>query len=268
VEVQGYAYAALKAVAELAHLRGHRARAVAWQLRAQTLREAIEQQFWVPEMNFYAIAIDGDGTPCKVRASNAGHLLFCGVPRAERAAAVSAQLLSDRCSSGWGIRTLCEGQARYNPMSYHNGSVWPHDTSICAAGIARYGDRQRVVRVLSEIFEAANHFGLRLPELYCGFARVSGQGPVPYPVACLPQAWSSACIFMLLQATLGIHIDGWRKEVHIDHPVLPIGIESLKVSALPVGGACIDLEFHCLDAEVVVVPSKHTEAGIRVLAHL
>jgi glycogen debranching enzyme len=118
------------------------------------------------------------------------------------------------------------------------------------------------------MFEAADHFAMRLPELYCGFRRIPGQGPTPYPVACLPQAWSSASVFMLLQATLGIHIDGWRKEVHIERPLLPIGIESLKICDLPVGGANIDLDFHRIDTEVAAVPAKHIAGGVRVLAHL
>jgi glycogen debranching enzyme len=268
VEVQGYACEALKAMAELAAARGDQARSAAWRERAERLRAAIEHRFWVPEMSFYAIAIDGDGEPCKVHASNAGHLLFCGVPSEERAAAVATQLSSSRFSSGWGIRTLAEGQARYNPMSYHNGSIWPHDTSICAAGISRYGGRSQVVQILSEIFETANHFAMRLPELYCGFPRIPGQGPAPYPVACLPQAWSSGSVFMLLQASLGISIDGRRKEVHIDRPTLPIGIESLSLRDLPVSDARIDLEFHRIGEEVVVVPAKHIEGGVRVLAHL
>jgi glycogen debranching enzyme len=268
VEVQGYACEALKAMAELAAARGDQARSAAWRERAERLRAAIEHRFWVPEMSFYAIAIDGDGEPCKVHASNAGHLLFCGVPSEERAAAVATQLSSSRFSSGWGIRTLAEGQARYNPMSYHNGSIWPHDTSICAAGISRYGGRSQVVQILSDIFETANHFAMRLPELYCGFPRIPGQGPAPYPVACLPQAWSSGTVFMLLQASLGISIDGRRKEVHIDRPTLPIGIESLSLRDLPVSDARIDLEFHRIGEEVVVVPAKHIEGGVRVLAHL
>jgi glycogen debranching enzyme len=268
VEVQGYAYAALKAMSELAAVRGEQAVAHACRERAVALRAAIERQFWVPEMNFYAIAIDGDGTPCKVRASNAGHLLFCAVPSTERALAVSAQLLSNRCSSGWGIRTLADGQARYNPMSYHNGSIWPHDTAICAAGISHYGGCAQVVQILSEIFEAAHHFGMRLPELYCGFSRTEGQGPAPYPVACLPQAWSSGAAFMLLQAVLGIRIDGRRKEVHIQRPMLPIGIESLSIHDLSVGEALINMEFHRIAGEVVVAPLKHAEHGVRVLAHL
>jgi glycogen debranching enzyme len=268
VEVQGYAYAALKAMSELAALRSDQGKSAAWGARAERLREAIEDRFWVPEINFYAIAIDGDGQPCSVPASNAGHLLFCGVPNEKRAAIVTTQLLSSRFSSGWGIRTLAEGEARYNPMAYHNGSVWPHDTSLCAAGISRYGGRTQVVQILSEIFDVANHFALRLPELFCGFPRIAGQGPVPYPVACLPQAWSSGSVFMLLQASLGVRIDGRRKEVHIERPLLPIGIESLSIRDLPVGDVRIDLEFHRIGEEVVAVPTKHVDGGVRVLAHL
>jgi glycogen debranching enzyme len=268
VEVQGYAFAALLNAAELATTRGQYALAEGWNSRAQTLRDTIERQFWIPEMNFYAIAVDARGGQCKVQASNAGHLLYCGVPSAERAACIIERLLSRDSASGWGIRTLADGQARYNPMSYHNGSIWPHDTALCAAGISRYGDRTAVVRILSEIFEAANHFSMRLPELYCGFPRVPGQGPVAYPVACLPQAWASGCIFMLLQALLGVQIEGRLAEVHIERPRLPIGIESLEIGGLAVGDACIDLEFQRVANEVVVVPRKHMAANVKVFAHL
>jgi glycogen debranching enzyme len=268
VEVQGYACTALEAIGRLAARRGDHTRSCAWSARARRLRAAIEEHFWVPELEFYAIALDGDGVPCRVRASNAGHLLFCGIPSAERAAAVCSQLLSKQFRSGWGIRTLRAGEARYNPMSYHNGSVWPHDTSICAAGIARYGGRAHAVEILTEVFEAANQFSMRLPELYCGFERDGAQSPVPYPVACLPQAWASGSVFMLLQATLGIRIDGARREVHIDRPLLPEGIESLRLSALPICTSRIDIEFHRLGDEVGVVPFGHAEGGVTVLAHL
>ncbi|MGH8186158.1 MAG: amylo-alpha-1,6-glucosidase, partial [Steroidobacteraceae bacterium] len=157
---------------------------------------------------------------------------------------------------------------RYNPMSYHNGSIWPHDTSICAAGISRYGGRANVVQILNDIFETANQFSMRLPELYCGFPRVPGQGPAPYPVACLPQAWSSGSVFLLLQACLGIEVTGERKEVHVRSPTLPSDTESLAIRNLPVGRAAIDLDFHRLGSEVVVIPSKHVECGARVLSHL
>lgn len=268
LEVQGYAYSALKAMSELTAARGDQAKADAWQQRAERLRRSIEEKFWVPEMGFYAIALDGDGEPCKVYGSDAGHLLYCGVPSAERAASVTAQLLSSRFSSGWGIRTLAEGEARYNPMSYHNGSIWPHDTALCAAGISRYGGRENVIQIISEIFEVANHFAMRLPELYCGFPRVSGQTPTPYPVACLPQAWSSGTVFMLLQASLGVHVDGQRNEIQVERPLLPIGIEHLSVRALPINDAQVDLDFHRIGEEVVVVPAGHIDCGVRVLAHL
>lgn len=267
-EVQGYAYAALRAMAELTAARGDQAQADAWLRRAERLRVAIEEKFWVPEMRFYAIALDGDGEPCKVYGSDAGHLLYCGVPSAERARLVTEQLLSSRFASGWGIRTLAEGEARYNPMSYHNGSIWPHDTAMCAAGIAHYGGRENVVQILSDIFEVANHFSMRLPELYCGFPRIPGQAPTPYPVACLPQAWSSGTVFMLLQASLGIRVDGQCNEIHVEHPLLPLGIEHLSLRALPIKDAQVDLDFHRIGEQVVVVPARHIDCGVRVLAHL
>lgn len=268
VEVQGYAYAALRAMGQLAGRRGDERRSAEWHTQAERLRAGIESRFWIPEMNYYAIALDGDGEPCRVYGSNAGHLLYCGVPSEERAAIVTAQLLSSRFCSGWGIRTLAEGEVRYNPMSYHNGSVWPHDTSLCAAGISRYGGRASVTRILNEIFETAVHFNMRLPELYCGFPRIAGQGPAPYPVACLPQSWASGTAFLLLQACLGVQIDGARKEVHVVQPVLPPDLDALFVHDLPVNGATIDLAFRRIDEHVVVVPMKHVEHGVSVLGHL
>lgn len=268
VEVQGYAYAALRAMSRLARHRGHLDRSDEWHRKADRLRRDIESRFWIPEMNYYAIALDGDGEPCRVYGSNAGHLLYCGVPSEERAAIVTAQLLTNRFCSGWGIRTLAEGEVRYNPMSYHNGSVWPHDTSLCAAGISRYGARSSVVQILNGIFETAVHFNMRLPELFCGFPRIAGQGPAPYPVACLPQAWASGTAFLLLQACLGVHIEGERKEVHVTRPVLPPDIDALFVHDLPVNGVAIDLEFRRIDERVVVSPLKHVENGVNVMGHL
>ena len=268
VEVQGYAYAAFLAMAQLAAMRQEQKESERWRVRAEGLRTAIEERFWIPSLSFYALAIDGDGTPCRVRASNAGHLLYCGVPEPQRGKELVSQLLCDGFCSGWGIRTLLKGEARYNPMSYHNGSIWPHDTAICAAGIARYGGRAEVVKIAADLFEAANLFSMRLPELFCGFSRDAAQAPVPYPVACLPQAWASGSIFMLLQAMLGIRIDGAAKEVHIQRPLLPEGIDSLRVCELSVGDAQIDIEFHRLGAEVGAVPFRHLEGGVKVLAHL
>jgi glycogen debranching enzyme len=268
VEVQGYAYAAFRVMSRLAALREDKDRSLAWAARARGLRSEIERRFWVPELNFYALAIDGEGQRCCVHASNAGHLLYCGVPSPERGALVANALLDERFASGWGIRTLAEGEARYNPMSYHNGTVWPHDTALCAAGIARYLGRGAVIDVLSQMFEAATQFAMRLPELYCGFARTSGQGPTPYPVACVPQAWSCGSVFMLLQACLGLQVDGPRKEVRIEQPLLPNGIEAIRLTDVAVGEARIDLNFERVQQQVIVAPACDTRSGVQVYVHL
>jgi glycogen debranching enzyme len=268
VEVQGYAYAAFRAMSRLAALREDKERSLAWAARARGLRSEIERRFWVPELNFYALAIDGEGQPCCVHASNAGHLLYCGVPSPERGALVANALLGERFASGWGIRTLAQGEARYNPMSYHNGTVWPHDTALCAAGISRYLGRRAVVDILSQMFEAATQFAMRLPELYCGFARRPGQGPTPYPVACVPQAWSCGSVFMLLQACLGLQVDGPRKEVRIEQPLLPNGIEAIHLTDVAVGEARIDLNFERMQQQVIVAPARDTRSGVQVYVHL
>jgi glycogen debranching enzyme len=268
VEVQGYAYSAFRVMSRLAAARADRERSLGWAARARRLRAEIERRFWIPELNFYALAIDGEGQRCGVHASNAGHLLYCGVPSPERGAAVANVLLGERFASGWGIRTLAEGEARYNPMSYHNGTIWPHDTALCAAGIARYLDRAAVIDILSQMFEAATQFAMRLPELYCGFTRASGQGPTPYPVACIPQAWSCGSVFMLLQACLGLEIHGGRKEVRIEKPRLPIGIEAINLSDLAVGDARIDLNFERVQQQIIVAPARDAASGVQVYVHL
>ena len=252
VEVQGYVFAALRAMAELADRRGEADAACDWQARAGRLRDRVEQRFWMPERNFYGIAIDGDGALCRVRASNPGHLLFVGLPNRERAALTAAQLLGPAFLNGWGVRTLAEGEARFNPMSYHNGSVWPHDTALCAAGIARSGDRHGAMRLMRAMFETATHFEMRLPELFCGFSRAQSDTPVSYPVACLPQAWAAGSGFMLLQSCLGVAIDGWNSEINVSHPHLPPGIEQVALRGLAVGPYSVDLVFQRVAGRVVV----------------
>ena len=184
----------------------------------------------MPEHQFYGIALDGDGQLCRVCASNAGHLLFVGLPSHRRARQVTEQLLSPSFDNGWGTRTVRDQAARFNPMSYHNGTVWPHDTSLCAAGMARYGHRAAARHLLQQSFAAATHFGMRLPELLCGFSRRIGEPPVGYPVACLPQAWSSGAVFLMLQATLGVQLDAGRREILIDRPELPHDVEHLDIN--------------------------------------
>jgi glycogen debranching enzyme len=253
LEVQGYAYAAWQAMAGMGELLTD-GRARAWHMRAEDIRQRVEERFWMEDEQFYAIALDGDGNPCEAIGSNAGHLLFTGLPTAARAEAVSRRLLGAEFRSGWGLRTLARGQARFNPMSYHNGSVWPHDTSLGVAGMARYGERDAVAMIIGEIYAAASHFQMRLPELFCGFEREPGEGPIAYPVACLPQAWAAGSVFLMLQAALGVTIDAMARTVTIDAPTLPTGIERLTVSRLQVGDALVDLAFERLGDQVVVMP--------------
>jgi glycogen debranching enzyme len=266
VEAQGYVHAAFRAMADLARRRGALEEGDRWAAKAEGLRAAVESRFWLEELGTYALALDGAGRPCRVHASNPGHLLFSGLPAPDRAERVTAQLLGPAFGSGWGIRTLARSESRYNPMSYHNGSVWPHDTALCAAGMARYGARDGVARLLTEMFEAAVKFGMRLPELFCGFARQAGEPPIPYPVACVPQAWASGSVFMLLQACLGLSVDGWRGEVHVDRPRLPVGIDRLTVRHLRVGEARVDLTFRRVGGRVAVYPEGGDPSPVPVLS--
>ncbi|MBV9511886.1 MAG: amylo-alpha-1,6-glucosidase [Caulobacteraceae bacterium] len=241
VEVQGYAFAAYRAMAELGG-RLDDPRAGGWAAKGEAMRQAVEARFWMEDQGFYGVAIDGEGALCRTLTSNAGHLLFVGLPAPQRAKRVIATLCSPAFMTGWGLRTLAQGQARYNPMSYHNGSVWPHDTAICAAGMSRYGHRREAALVLEHLLEAARHFSMRLPELFCGFPRNLGQPPIAYPVACLPQAWAASSVFMLLQACLGIEIDGWNGQLRLDEPCLPAGIVHLFLSKIGVDGKTVDLD--------------------------
>ena len=210
--------------------------------QADQLRSRFERTFWSDELGSYALALDGDKRPCAVRASNAGHALFTGIASADRARRVVDALLDDRSFSGWGIRTLDAAEARYNPISYHNGSVWPHDNALIAAGMARYGHKQACARVTAALYQAALHFDLRrMPELFCGFRSRPHEGPTLYPVACAPQAWAAGAVFLLLQACLGLDIDAVRSEIVFDRPILPPSIEQLTIRQLQVGAARVDL---------------------------
>ena len=255
LEVQGYAFAAWQAMADMAQVLGDPGQAE-WAGRAAKVRSLVEERFWMEDEQFYAIALDGDGEPCRSIGSNAGHLLFTGLPSRERARAVTKRMLGAEFRSGWGLRTLATGQARFNPMSYHNGSVWPHDTAMAAAGMAQYGERRAVALLLGEIYAAATHFRMRLPELFCGFERVPGEPPIAYPVACLPQAWAAGSVFLMLQATLGVRIDALEGVVEIDTPVLPAGIERLNITNLQVGDGMVDLAFQQMGLHTVVIPPR------------
>jgi glycogen debranching enzyme len=241
-ELQAYAYAARRSASELAALLGHGAVARAQAKRAEELQQAFDAAFWDEELGTYALALDGEKQPCRVRASNAGHVLWSGIALPERAARVAETLLADASFSGWGIRTVAAGEARYNPISYHNGSIWPHDNAIAAMGLARYGHHDRAARLLAGLFDASHTFDLaRLPELFCGFTRRHGEDATRYPVACSPQAWAAGSVFMLLQAVLGLEIDAPARQLRFRHAYLPNFLENLWVAGLRVGDATVDL---------------------------
>ncbi len=243
VEVQGYAFAAYRAMSSLAARRGDEDQSETWRAKSEQIRQAVEQRFWMEDKGFYAIAIDGQGELCKVMASNPGHLLFARLAAPQRARKVGEHLMSRYFAPGWGVRTLAMGEARFNPMSYHNGSVWPHDTALCALGMSHYGERKGVVELMAALFETAASLEMRLPELFCGFPRIAGEPPIAYPVACLPQAWAAGSVFMMLQACLGVTVDAQKGEVSIVDPHLPIGIDRLWINELKVGSETINLAF-------------------------
>lgn len=257
LEVQGYAFAAWKALAEMGAVLGD-GRAGEWANRAEALRALVEERYWMEDEGFYAIALDGDGEQCRAIGSNAGHLLFTGLPSHERARRVTRRMLTAEFRSGWGLRTLAKGQARFNPMSYHNGSVWPHDTALAAAGMARYGERRAVAMLLGEIYGSAAHFQMRLPELFCGFVRETGEPPIAYPVACLPQAWAAGSVFLMMQSVLGLSIDAAEGLVEVNNPALPAGLDRLSITRLKVGDGVIDLHFQRLNGHVVVMPRERS----------
>lgn len=263
VEVQGYAFAAWRAMADLA-ARLDEPGAEDFTRRADALRERVEARFWMEDEGFYGIAIDGEGQLCRPLTSNAGHLLFCGLPSPERAERVSQRLAGAEFSTGWGLRTLAEGQPRYNPMSYHNGSVWPHDSAVCVAGMARYGDRDRVAELLRDLFGTAQQMRMRLPELFCGFPRRPGEPPVPYPVSCSPQAWAAGSSFMVLQSLLGISVDALEKTVTIVRPRLPEGVNLLTLSGLEVGGCRVDITFERVRQGLVVAAVSNCSPDLKV----
>ncbi|MGH7916902.1 MAG: amylo-alpha-1,6-glucosidase [Candidatus Binataceae bacterium] len=239
-EVQGYVYAAYCSIGELATRLGQPDLADSLATRAAALKQAFSRDFWLDEERTVALALDGDKRPCRVMASNAAHCLATGLLADDQAAALSERLLADDMFSGWGVRTLGTGERRYNPMSYHNGSVWPHDNGIAAMGLARYGNRAGALRILEGLFDASVHLGSgSLPELFCGFPREQRLGPVPYPVACHPQAWSAASVFMILQAVMGLRVMGFEKRVVVDAPIIPPWLESIRVEDLRVADGSV-----------------------------
>jgi glycogen debranching enzyme len=241
-EVQGYAYLALTSAASLANMRGESELGTRLAAQARVLRDKFEAQFWDDELGMYALALDGDKKPCRVRTSNAGQVLFTGIASPDRAAQIATVLSSGEFLTGWGVRTVSERERRFNPTSYHNGSIWPHDNSLIALGLARYGHSDLAARLTTAILDAAIHMDLRrLPELFCGMRRRRDKGPILYPVACSPQAWAAAAPFAMLQACLGLEVDASQRMVRLRYPRLPEHLHMLEVRGLPIGDASVDL---------------------------
>jgi len=256
-EVQAYVYGAKRHAAVLAEALGFPQRAAALAGQAEALRERFESQFWCEELSTYALALDGAKRPCRVVSSNAGQVLFTGIASAERAERVAETLLCPASFGGWGIRTIASSEPRYNPMSYHNGSVWPHDNALIAMGFARYGLQSSAARVFGALFDAAAYMDLRrLPELFCGFSRRQSNAPTQYPVACSPQAWASATPLCLLQSSLGLELLDRTGEVKFYRPMLPDFLDHVRLRNLRLSTGSVDVLLHRQDGNVGVTVTR------------
>jgi glycogen debranching enzyme len=253
-EVQGYAYDAFRARAELARWLDDDAQARHWCARAAALKAAFNERFWLPERGWYALALDRDKKPVDACASNMGHCLWSGIVDADKAPRVAEQLLSPAMFTGWGVRTLSSAMGAYDPVSYHNGSVWPHDNAFIAAGLMRYGFVEQAQRIAEALLEAAEHFGGRLPELFCGFDRGEFPEPVPYPTSCSPQAWAAATPVQLVRTLLRFDPVLPRARVWVD-PVLPPAFAPLRVEGVALGAGRVTLEVSPEATLVEGVPS-------------
>jgi glycogen debranching enzyme len=267
-EVQGYVYEGKLAAADLARLMNEPQLAEELEQQARQLRQRFHDAFWCDEIGSYALALDGSKQQCKVASSNAGHTLWSGIASPDHAPRIIDALMGHRFFSGWGIRTIPSGEARYNPMSYHNGSIWPHDNALIAAGMARYGRTESAMQLLSSTFDASLHFDAhRLPELFCGFPRRSGAGPTLYPVACSPQAWAAAAVFGMLQACLGLEIDVGQSEIKLRTPRLPPFIDWIRITRLGTPGPSADLLLQRYERNVgIEVVRKDANMRVTVVA--
>jgi glycogen debranching enzyme len=242
VEVQGYVFAAKRLAAACARKLGDARRAAELDAQAQELRKRFNRAFWCEDLGTYAPALDGDKEPCRVHTSNAGHALATGIASPDRARRIAKHLLRSSFNSGWGIRTVAQGEARYNPMSYHNGSIWPHDNALIARGLAHYGLKDGIETIFEGLIQAASYMDhRRIPELYCGFRRRPGRGPTLYPVACSPQAWAAAAPFSLVQSMLGLEFDHPARQIRLINPCVPEFAGTVILRNLSLAGASADL---------------------------
>jgi glycogen debranching enzyme len=264
VELQGYVYAAKHLAAECARALGNMVRAGELEAQAARLRTRFDEAFWCDEIGTYALALDGAKEPCKVRTSNAGHALATGIALPHRAARVARQLMEPAFFSGWGIRTVAKGEARYNPMSYHNGSIWPHDNALVAHGLARYGRKHSIDAVFEGLVRATSYLdNRRIPELYCGFPRRRGRGPTLYPAACSPQAWAAGAPFFMLQAMLGLSFDAQGRHIRLVNPTVPAFAGDITVRNLSLCGASVDFRVR-QDGEAISLQILRTRGDVQV----
>ena len=263
-EVQGYVYMAKIEGAKMAGAVGHTDLALKLQDQAVDLKEKFDRDFWLEDLGTYALALDGDKKPCRLSSSNAGQCLFTGIVKRERAARLAATLMSPEIFCGWGVRTMSSNAIRYNPMSYHNGSVWPHDGALIAWGLAKYGFKDEVEKIFDGLFKAAGYMELfRVPEVFCGFERREGEAPTLYPQACSPQAWAAASVYLILQSLLGIDIDAIEGRVGFSLPRLPDCIESLRLTGLILGTKSVDVTVQNYLSDVSVQIGRR-DSGISV----
>jgi glycogen debranching enzyme len=241
-EVQGYVYDAKLQAARLARLLGETQLAQQLESAAALLRKNFNEAFWCEEIGNFALALDGKKRQCAVQASNAGHALWAGIAEPALALRVAERLLREDFFCGWGVRTIACGEVRYNPMAYHNGSVWPHDNALIADGMARYGFTGKAMKIFTGLQEASLFVDQhRMPELFCGFEKRPDEGPTLYPVACSPQAWAAASVFYLLQACLGLSFDADKHVIQFRNPQLPPFLDMVEIRRLSVGSATVDL---------------------------
>jgi glycogen debranching enzyme len=264
-EVQAYVYLAKSRVADVYLALGDEARAQRLVTEAEQLRKRFNEAFWMEEERYMAAALDADKRQVGTVMSNPGHALYCGILDDDKAALVAKRLLAPDMFSGWGIRTMSKSAAAYNPMSYHNGSVWPHDNALIAAGLKRYGFVRSTNRVATALFDAAIQADyLRLPELFCGFTRRTPNRPVSYPVACSPQAWAAGSPFLMLQAMLGISARAHENLLTVNKPHLPTWLNTVEVRNLSIGASRISLVFR-REAEITSFSLLSREGDVRVV---
>jgi glycogen debranching enzyme len=241
-EVQAYVYAAKNGIASVAADMGHKDLADQLRVQAADLRAKFQSMFWSDELGMFALALDGEKKQCRVRSSNAGQCLFSGIATDAQYHSICDALLSPAFFSGWGVRTLVTGERRYNPMSYHNGSMWPHDNALIAFGALRRSEKELASRITSGLLDLSSEVMFhRLPELICGFGRRPGKGPTLYPVACSPQAWAAGSVFMVLQACLGLEIRASESRIYLHHSALPEKLQQIRIRNLKVGNGSVDL---------------------------